>query len=42
VTLIKTDYVTDIHSLGWAPDGRVLALGFDLRSTMWKFHPSHL
>jgi eukaryotic-like serine/threonine-protein kinase len=40
LSLIKTDYVTDIHSIGWAPDGRVLALGFDLRSTMWKFRPS--
>jgi len=40
LTLIKTDYVTDIHSIGWAPDGGVMALGFDLRSTMWKFRPS--
>lgn len=39
LTAIRTDYVTDIHSIGWAPDGWVMALGFDLRSTMWKFQP---
>jgi sugar lactone lactonase YvrE len=37
LTRIKTDYVTDVHSIAWTPDGQVMALGFDLRSTMWRF-----
>jgi hypothetical protein len=40
ISSIKTDYITDVHSVGWAPDGSVMALGFDLRSTMWKFQPA--
>jgi hypothetical protein len=38
-TRISLDYLTDFHSLAWTPDGRVMAVGLDLRSTMWKFQP---
>jgi hypothetical protein len=30
----------DYHALGWTPDGKVVALGLDLRSKMWKFTPT--
>ena len=39
LTAIKTDYITDVHSIGWTPDGQVMALGFDMRSALWKFQP---
>jgi hypothetical protein len=38
-TPIPVDYITDFHSIAWAPDGRVVAVGLDLRATMWRFQP---
>jgi hypothetical protein len=38
-TRIPVDYVTDFHTMAWAPDGSVMAVGLDLRATMWKFQP---
>ncbi len=37
VNPVPIDYVTDVHSAGWTVDGHIVALGFDLRSTVWKF-----
>jgi hypothetical protein len=39
VTAVHTDYITDVHSIGWAPDGELVALGFDLQGTLWRFQP---
>jgi len=34
---VRVDYTTDFHGLGWTPDGRVIGLGLDSRTQMWKF-----
>lgn len=41
ITRIPVDYVSDIHVLGWTPDGKVMALGLGFRSKLWKFTPDH-
>jgi hypothetical protein len=39
---IPTDYQGDIHSLAWAPDGRIIAFASMRRSRMWRFSPSRV
>ena len=36
-TKIPIDSDLDFHSMAWTPDGRILALGLDMQSTLWKF-----
>ena len=36
-TRIQVDNSTDFHSMAWTSDGRIMAVGLDLRSTMWRF-----
>jgi predicted Ser/Thr protein kinase/WD40 repeat protein len=36
---IPVDRILDYHVAGWTPDGKVMALGLDLRGKMWKFTP---
>ena len=36
---IPIDYQGDIHSMAWAPDGRIIALSTNRRSRIWKFSP---
>ena len=38
-TRIPSDNLSDYHSIGWTPDGHVMALKIGLRSTLWKFQP---
>ncbi len=38
-TRIAVDRITDFHSLGWTPDGQVMALGEEYKSKLWKFYP---
>ena len=40
ITRIPSDNLSDYQSIGWAPDGQVMALKIGLRATMWKFQPS--
>jgi WD40 repeat protein len=37
ITPIPVAYITDYQVLGWMPDGKVMALGMDVRSKCWKF-----
>ncbi len=37
VTQIPVDYKTEFHALSWTPDGKVIAMGLDLRAKLWKF-----
>jgi hypothetical protein len=39
VTEIAVDHFGDYHFLHRAPDGRVIAGAYDLRSTLWRFQP---
>lgn len=39
VTRIPADNLHDYQSVGWTPDGRVIALRYGLRATLWKFTP---
>jgi hypothetical protein len=39
VTRIPSDNLSDYQSIGWTPDGQVMALKIGLRATMWKFQP---
>jgi serine/threonine protein kinase len=39
VTRIPADNLSDYQSIGWTPDGRVMALKIGLRATLWKFQP---
>ena len=36
---IPSDNLSDYQSIGWTPDGQVMALKIGLRATMWKFQP---
>lgn len=36
---IPLDYTTDFHRMIWTPDGKIMAVGADLRATIWKFTP---
>jgi serine/threonine protein kinase/sugar lactone lactonase YvrE len=38
-TRIPSDNLSDYHSLGWLPDGQVLALQIGVRAKIWKFTP---
>jgi WD40-like Beta Propeller Repeat len=38
-TRIPADNLSDYQSIGWTPDGRVIALKIGLRATLWKFQP---
>jgi hypothetical protein len=29
----------DFHAIAWAPDGKVVALAYEYRGTLWKFQP---
>jgi len=31
----------DYRSMGWAPNGQVIALRNGLRATLWQFQPTH-
>jgi WD40 repeat protein len=37
VTRIPSDTLSDYQSVGWTPDGQVMALKIGLRATLWKF-----
>ena len=37
---LTLDYVTDLKSLSWTPDGQIMALGMQMRSKLWKFQPA--
>jgi hypothetical protein len=39
VTRIPSDHQSDYRSLGWTPDGQVMALKNGLRATLWRFRP---
>ena len=39
VTRIPSDNLSDYQSIGWTPDGHVIALKIGLRATLWKFQP---
>jgi hypothetical protein len=36
-TRIPSDNLSDYQSVGWTPDGQVMALRIGLRATLWKF-----
>jgi len=38
-TRIPSDNLSDYHSIGWTPDGHVIALRIGVRATLWKFQP---
>ena len=40
VTRIPSDNLHDYQSVSWAPDGRVIALRYGVRATLWKFQPA--
>jgi hypothetical protein len=42
VTRIPVDFTSDIHALGWAPDGKVMALSLGFNSRIWKFTSSDI
>ena len=33
------DRVLACHAMGWTPDGKVIGLGLEMRSMLWKFQP---
>jgi predicted Ser/Thr protein kinase len=37
---IPVDRALDYHSLGWTPDGNVMAVGLELYSKLWRFTPA--
>jgi eukaryotic-like serine/threonine-protein kinase len=37
-TRIPAENLSDYHSIGWTPEGDVMALKIGLRATIWKFH----
>jgi hypothetical protein len=39
ITRIPSDNLSDYQSIGWTPDGQVMALKIGLRATLWKFQP---
>jgi hypothetical protein len=39
ITRIPSDNLSDYQSIGWTPDGQVMALKISLRATIWKFQP---
>ena len=39
ITRIPSDNLSDYQSIGWTPDGQVMALKIGLRATIWKFQP---
>ena len=40
VTRIPSENLSDYQSIGWSPDGHIVALKIGLRATMWKFQPT--
>ncbi len=38
-SILPIDRKLDFHALGWKPDGKIMALGLDWSSTMWRFQP---
>jgi predicted Ser/Thr protein kinase len=36
---IPVDTVLDYHGLAWTPDGKVIGLGLETRSRLWRFTP---
>jgi hypothetical protein len=40
ITRIPSDNLSDFQSIGWTPDGQVMALRMGLRATLWKFQPA--
>jgi len=41
-TRVPADRLLDYHVLGWTPDGKIMGVGLDLSSRMWKFTPTLL
>ncbi len=37
---IPSENLSDYQSVGWTPDGHVMAVKIGLRSTLWKFQPA--
>ena len=37
LTRIPSDNLSDYQSVGWTPDGQVMALKIGARATLWKF-----
>ncbi len=40
ITRVPSDNLSDYQSIGWTPDGQVMALKIGLRATLWKFQPA--
>jgi WD40 repeat protein len=40
ITRIPSDSRSDYRSMGWTPDGQVIALKNGLRAALWKFQPA--
>lgn len=40
IARIPSENLSDYESLGWTPDGQVMALKIGLRATLWKFQPA--
>jgi hypothetical protein len=40
ITRIPSDNLSDYQSVGWTPDGHVMALRIGVRATLWKFEPA--
>ena len=38
-TRIPSDNLSDYQSVGWTPDGQVMAFRIGVRATLWKFQP---
>ena len=38
-TRIPSDNLSDYQSVGWTPDGQVIAIKIGLRAALWKFQP---
>ena len=36
---IPLDYTNDFHHMTWTPDGKIMAMTVDWRSTIWNFAP---
>ncbi len=39
ITRLPSDKQSDYQSIGWTPDGQMIALKIGLRATLWKFEP---
>jgi hypothetical protein len=40
ITRIPSENLSDYQSVGWTPQGHVMAVKTGLRATLWKFQPA--